>query len=173
MAAPPSLNQVYISESVLSKGAQLLLKTATFYLISRPGLSLLFPLRHAAAHLHESFPGRRREAPTPRRYLSSPAFRRNGEATATGGRAQACAEHGGVWVWGGVGGGPPFLMHCLPAAPSPVFGNGRRQSVIRAPRSATIKMIRCNRAAYRPVEGCAPSTEDPGRLAVTYDRRGG
>lgn len=168
MAAPPSLNQVYISESVLSKGAQLLLKTATFYLISRPGLSLLFPLRHTAAHLHESFPGRRREAPTPRRYLPSPAFRRNGEATATSGRAQACAEHGGVWgcVCGcGVGGGgPPFLMHCLPAAPSPVCGNGRRQSVIRAPCLATIKMIRCNRAAYRPVEGCVP----PPRTRVVW-----
>lgn len=64
-----TVNQLYISESVLSKGVQLLFKTATFYLIFIPGLSLLFPLCHAATHLHESFrEGRRRR----RRCASSP-----------------------------------------------------------------------------------------------------
>lgn len=75
------------------------------------------------------------------------SFQRHGEATAIGGRAQACAEHGG---------GPPFLMHCLPAAPSPsveveVEEAGWKWS---APRSAG-KMIRNKRTASRPVEGRA------------------
>lgn len=40
---------------MLSKGVQLLFKTATFYLIFIPGLSLLFPACHIATHLHKSF----------------------------------------------------------------------------------------------------------------------
>ena len=114
MAAAPSLNQVYTSESVLSKGSQLLLKTATFYLISSPGLSLLFSLRHAAAHLHESFPERSRgraEAGEAAwrgacRYLPSAAFR------GTGRRRPLVEAHRHALRWGGG-------LHCLPAAPSP------------------------------------------------------
>lgn len=118
MAAPPSLNQVYISESVLSKGAQLLLKTATFYLISRPGLSLLFPLRHAAAHLHESFPGRRREPPhaTPLSPLSSFQEKTGRRRPPVEERRHAlskegCGGRGFVWVWGG--GRRPSLFNAL------------------------------------------------------------
>lgn len=152
MAAAPSLNQVYISESVLSKGAQLLLKTATFYLIPSPGLSLLYPLRHTAAHLHESFPERSRgraeagEAPwrAARRYLPSPAFRE------TGRRRPPVEEHRHALS---TGGGPPFLMHCLPAAPSLSVekeeAEWNESVALRA-----IKMIRCNHTAYRPMEGC-------------------
>lgn len=55
VAATPTVNQVYISESMLSKGVQLLFKTATFYLIFIPGLSLLFLACHIATHLHKSF----------------------------------------------------------------------------------------------------------------------
>lgn len=57
MAATPTVNQVYISESMLSKGVQLLFKTATFYLIFIPGLSLLFLACHTSTHLHKSFGG--------------------------------------------------------------------------------------------------------------------
>ena len=55
VAATPTVNQVYISESMLSKGVQLLFKTATFYFIFIPGLSLLFLACHIATHLHKSF----------------------------------------------------------------------------------------------------------------------
>lgn len=55
VAATPTVNQVYISESMLSKGVQLLFQTATFYLIFIPGLSLLFLACHIATHLHKSF----------------------------------------------------------------------------------------------------------------------
>lgn len=152
MAAAPSLNQVYISESVLSKGAQLLLKTATFYLIPSPGLSLLYPLRHTAAHLHESFPERSRgpaEAGevrwrAARHYLPSPAFRE------TGRRRPPVEEHRHALS---TGGGPPFLMHCLPAALSLSVekeeAEWNESAALRA-----IKMIRCNHTAYTPVEGC-------------------
>lgn len=158
MAAPPSLNQVYISESVLSKGAQLPLKTDTFYLISSPGLSLLFLLRHAAAHLHESFPERSREqaeageAPWrgARRYLPSPAFRE------TGRRRPPVEEHRHVLSTGR--GGERSIFKALFACCSvPVCGKWRRQSVIRGPRSAplcSINMIQCNHTTYRPAEGC-------------------
>lgn len=61
VVASATVNQVYISESMLSKGVQLLFKTATFYLIFIPGLSLLFPACHESTHLHKSFSWERRE----------------------------------------------------------------------------------------------------------------
>lgn len=67
-SSEPTVNQVYISESMLSKGVQLLFKTATFYLIFIPGLSLLFPACHESTHLHKSFSwesGRLRGGPVP------------------------------------------------------------------------------------------------------------
>lgn len=70
VAATPTVNQVYISESMLSKGVQLLFKTATFYLIFIPGLSLLFLACHTATHLHKSFWGkgwRREEVGKPKK----------------------------------------------------------------------------------------------------------
>lgn len=155
-----TVNQLYISESVLSKGVQLLFKTATFYLIFIPGLSLLFPLCHAATHLHESFWERRRRSagsppslffpPSFYLFFSPSLFSPGTIATATSRsrerqqqqqrRPAAEQQHRRARS------GAPFLMHCLPAAlshlntPSPLhhlhqagLSKWSRQSVIREP----------------------------------------
>lgn len=134
MAAAPSLNQLYISERALSKAAQLLLKTATFYFVPSPGLSLLFPLcrrsRSPSHVLPQEEPRRSAVAwGPPLSPLSS--SQRNGEAAATGGRAQAC---GGVGGWGE---GSIFkaLFACC-SVPVCVNGGGR---VIREPGWAALR----------------------------------
>lgn len=75
----PIVNQVYISESLLSKGVQLLFKTATFYLIFIWGLSPLFPRlsgRHSPSQVLLAGRGRCCEA-RPSCYLSPTAFMHN------------------------------------------------------------------------------------------------
>ena len=120
VAATPTVNQVYISESMLSKEVQLLFQTATFYLIFIPGLSFLFPACHTATHLHKSFWGtgwrREEEVEKSRRrgeegvawrgplcYLSSTGYRdttttttttTRGTTTATSRTTRAATEQG-------------------------------------------------------------------------------
>lgn len=129
VAATPTVNQLYISESMLSKGVQLLFKTATFYLIFIPGLSLLFLACHKATHLHKSFWGKARgeeelgksrregeEGGREREHGVCPllsllhSFSRNnnnqGTTWATSRTTWASIEQGGI---------ASFLMLCLPA----------------------------------------------------------
>lgn len=127
VAATPTVNQVYISESMLSKGVQLLFKTATFYLIFIPGLSLLFPACHIATHLHKSFwkeglkkrggGGEVAEGKAPRRgpsAISPPQlFEKQEEQQQPGDDDGHRQNNTGIHR---AGGGAPFLMHCLPAA---------------------------------------------------------
>lgn len=128
VAGTPTVNQVYISESMLSKGVQLLFKTATFYLIFIPGLSLLFLACHIATHLHKSFWGkgwRGVEVAKSRRGRHSGvgpplsllhSFYRNKNNNNNQGTTTTAAATGRTTRASKEQGGTPFLMHCLPAA---------------------------------------------------------